>query len=87
MIEPDGRKDYLHYDHLPGARMPSTNNSSMPRAAADENAANPAPHFAPTHPEVVFGLLKVSGAPKTIEEMDDAVLAEAKHRYEGELGV
>jgi len=54
----------------------------MPRAAVDESAANPAPHFAPTHPEAVFGLLKVSGAPKTIEEMDEAVLlAEAKRRY------
>ncbi|HEY2660908.1 MAG TPA: AbrB/MazE/SpoVT family DNA-binding domain-containing protein [Caulobacteraceae bacterium] len=37
-----------------------------------------APLFAETRTEDVFGLLKTSGPPKTIEDMDAAVLAEAR---------
>ena len=40
-----------------------------------------APLFAPTRPEEVFGSLKHSGPPKTIEEMDAAVAAEARRRH------
>jgi AbrB family looped-hinge helix DNA binding protein len=39
-----------------------------------------APAFAPTRPEDVFGVLPNSGTPKTLEEMDAAVLAEARRR-------
>ncbi|WP_027058188.1 AbrB/MazE/SpoVT family DNA-binding domain-containing protein [Mesorhizobium loti] len=39
-----------------------------------------APAFAPTRPEDVFGVLPRSGTPKTLEEMDAAVLAEARRR-------
>lgn len=41
----------------------------------------PAPVFAPTRPKDVYGSLKVKGPPKTIEEMDAGVLAEAKRRH------
>jgi AbrB family looped-hinge helix DNA binding protein len=40
-----------------------------------------APAFPETRPEDVFGSLRYSGKPKTIEEMDAAVLAEAKRRH------
>jgi len=34
-----------------------------------------------THSDEVFGSLKVSGPPKTLEEMDAGVLAEARRRH------
>jgi AbrB family looped-hinge helix DNA binding protein len=40
-----------------------------------------APIFEPASPEDVFGSLKVSGPPKTLEEMDAGVLAEARRRH------
>lgn len=40
-----------------------------------------APAFAPTRPEDVFGVLPHSGRPKTLEEMDAGVLAEARRRH------
>jgi AbrB family looped-hinge helix DNA binding protein len=40
----------------------------------------PARVFPPARPEDVYGSLKVSGPPKTIEEMDAGILAEAKRR-------
>ncbi len=41
-----------------------------------------APAFAATRPEEVFGLLPHGGDPKSIEEMDAAVLAEARRRHD-----
>lgn len=41
----------------------------------------PAPLFAPTRPEDVAGMLKYSGPPKTLEEMDAAITAEVKRRH------
>ena len=41
----------------------------------------PAPLFPPTRPEDVYGVLKYSGPPKTIEEMDAAITAEVKRRH------
>lgn len=43
----------------------------------------PAPAFAETRPEDVFGTLPHRGKPKTIAEMDAGVLAEAKRRHAG----
>ncbi len=37
--------------------------------------------FEPTRLEDVFGMLEYAGPPKTIEEMDASVLAEAKRRH------
>ncbi len=43
----------------------------------------PAPAFAQTRPGDVFGSLPYKGKPKTIEEMDEGVLAEARRRHAG----
>src|SRR5215468_2548163 len=40
-----------------------------------------APSFKPTTSDEVFGSLTVSGPPKTLEEMDAGVLAEARRRH------
>jgi AbrB family looped-hinge helix DNA binding protein len=40
-----------------------------------------APAFAETRPEDVFGSLPHTGRPKSIEEMDAGVLAEASRRH------
>lgn len=40
-----------------------------------------APVFAATRPEDVFGSLPHRGRPKTLEEMDAGVLAEARRRH------
>jgi len=40
-----------------------------------------APAFAETRPEDVFASLPDSGKPKTLEEMDAGVLAEARRRH------
>ena len=37
-----------------------------------------APLFAPTRPEDVYGSLPSKGAPKTLEEMEASIVAEAK---------
>lgn len=37
-----------------------------------------------TRPEDVFGILKWKGSPKTIEEMDEGILAEARRQHEGD---
>jgi len=44
----------------------------------------PAPAFAETRPQDVFALLPHSGKPKTLEEMDAGVLAEARRRHAGD---
>ncbi|MBS0577083.1 MAG: AbrB/MazE/SpoVT family DNA-binding domain-containing protein [Proteobacteria bacterium] len=41
----------------------------------------PAPLFKPTRIEDVFGMLKYRGKPKTIAEMDAAIVAEVKRRH------
>ena len=41
----------------------------------------PMPVFAKTSPEQVFGSLGHRGAPKSMEDMDAAILAEAKCRH------
>ncbi|CAM4001999.1 AbrB/MazE/SpoVT family DNA-binding domain-containing protein [Paracoccus yeei] len=41
-----------------------------------------APAFAPTRPEAVFGMLPYSGAPKSLEDMEAAVLVEARRRHD-----
>lgn len=48
---------------------------------ADGVLLKPAPFFEPTQPEEVFGMLKISGPPKTLEEMEAGVQAEARRGY------
>jgi AbrB family looped-hinge helix DNA binding protein len=43
-----------------------------------------APIFAPTDPDKVFGCLKYTGAPKSVEEMDAGILAETAKRDAGD---
>jgi AbrB family looped-hinge helix DNA binding protein len=40
-----------------------------------------APLFAPSRPEDVYGSLPPKGAPKTLEEMEASIVAEAKRRH------
>ena len=40
-----------------------------------------APHFAETKPEEVFASLAHAGPPKTLDEMEAGILAEAKRRH------
>jgi AbrB family looped-hinge helix DNA binding protein len=51
---------------------------------ADGVLLRPAPHFAETKPDEVFASLPVKGAPKTLEEMEAGILAEAKRRHAGD---
>jgi AbrB family looped-hinge helix DNA binding protein len=41
-----------------------------------------APAFAPTKAEDVFGMLPFSGEPKTLDDMDEAVLAQARRSHD-----
>ena len=43
----------------------------------------PAPVISETRPEDVFGYLAYTGEPKTLSEMEDGILAEAKRRHAG----
>jgi AbrB family looped-hinge helix DNA binding protein len=43
-----------------------------------------APSFEPTRSDEVFGSLKVSGPPKTLEEMDAGISAEARRHHTGD---
>ena len=44
----------------------------------------PARAFTETRPEDVFGCLAASGPPRSLEEMEAGVLAEAKRRHAGD---
>lgn len=48
----------------------------------EEGLFKAAPLFPATRPEDVFGSLRYAGKPKTIEEMDAGILAEARRRHE-----
>jgi AbrB family looped-hinge helix DNA binding protein len=48
---------------------------------ADGVLLKAAPLFAPTRPEDVFASLATSGPPKTLEEMEAGIAAEAKRRH------
>lgn len=51
---------------------------------ADGVLLKPAPAFPETRPQDVFGMLPRKGRPKTLEEMDAGVLAEARRRHAGD---
>jgi len=52
--------------------------------ARDGVLLKPLPVFDETCPEQVFGSLAYRGAPRSVEDMDAAVLAEAKLRHAGD---
>jgi hypothetical protein len=51
------------------------------RTIASTTATRADQTFPRTRPEDVFACVNVTGAPKTLEEMDAGILAEAKERY------
>lgn len=55
------------------------------RLVVEDTAAGvllkPAPVFAPTRPHEVFGSLKWKGPPKSLEDMEKGIAAEARRRY------
>ncbi len=53
----------------------------MVEETADGVLLRPAPAFPETRPQDVFGMLPHKGKPKTLEEMDAGVLAEARRRH------
>ena len=52
-------------------------------STSDGVLLKPAPVFDETRSEDVFGRLRFDGAPKSLEEMEAGVLAEARRRHEG----
>jgi AbrB family looped-hinge helix DNA binding protein len=62
-------------DWRPGARLTVEDTSEGVLLKA-------APLFSPTTVEAVFGVLAWTEQPRTIEEMDAAILAEARRRHE-----
>jgi AbrB family looped-hinge helix DNA binding protein len=70
---------------LPKAIRDQLNWTAGTRLTVEESAGGvllkPAPAFPPTRPEDVFASLGYEGPPKTLEEMDAAVMAEARRRY------
>jgi hypothetical protein len=48
---------------------------------ADGVSLRLAPYFPPTEPGDVFASLPSSGQPKSLEEMDAGIMAEAKRRH------
>ena len=61
----------------PGTRLVVEN-------TAESVVLKPEPVYPVTRPGDVFGCLAFSGAPKTLEEMEAGVLAEANRRHEGD---
>ena len=70
---------------LPSAIRQRRQWSAGTRLTVEETAEGvllkPAPAFAETRPEDVFGMLPYTGKPKTLEEMEAGVLAEARRRH------
>jgi AbrB family looped-hinge helix DNA binding protein len=76
VILPKALRERLRWG--PGTRLTAepTEDGVLLRAAV--------PLFPPTRPEDVFGCAGYSGPPKTLEEMNEGVLAEAKRRHAGD---
>jgi hypothetical protein len=55
----------------------------LPTVPADKEQGPklPEPVFPPTRPEDVAGMLRYTGRPKTLKEMDEAITAEVKRRH------
>lgn len=73
VILPKAIRDRLHWDA--GTRL-------IVEHAADGVLLRPsAGAFAPTRPEDVFGCLPHEGEPKSVEQMDAGIAAEARRRH------
>ena len=53
-------------------------------STSDGVLLKPEPSFPETRPQDVFGSLAHDGKPKTVQEMNAGVLAEARRRHEGD---
>lgn len=73
VILPKAIRDRRHWDA--GARL-------IVEDTPEGVLLRPAPHFPPTEPADVFGSLPHKGPPKTVEEMDAGVAAEARRRHD-----
>ena len=71
MILPKAIRKRRHWDA--GTRL-------LVEDTADGVLLKAAPMFEAKQSDEVFGLLRVSGPPKTLDEMDAGVIAEAKRR-------
>ncbi len=71
VILPKAIRDRLQWDA--GTRL-------QVETTAEGVLLKPVPVFARTQPEDVFALLHYEGPPKTIDEMDAGILAEARQR-------
>lgn len=69
---PEAVLERQHWD--PGTRL-------IVEETADGVLLKPAPAFAPTPQGSAFGMLRYSGKPKTIEEMEQGILDEARRSF------
>jgi hypothetical protein len=59
-------------------------NALVVEDTADGVLLKTAPVFAPTRPEDVFASLTYAGPPKTLEDMEAGIAAEARRRHAGD---
>ncbi|WP_114947592.1 AbrB/MazE/SpoVT family DNA-binding domain-containing protein [Microvirga calopogonii] len=72
VILPKSIRQHRHWD--PGTRL-------VVEETPEGVLLKAAPAFAPTQPDDVYGSLPYQGPPKTLEEMEASIAAEAKRRH------
>ena len=75
VILPKAIRQRRHWE--PGTRL-------VVEDTADGVLLKTAPVFAPTRPEDVFASLGYAGPPKTLEDMEAGIAAEARRRHAGD---
>ena len=73
VILPKAIRDQLHWD--PGTRL------TVEQTPDGVLLRQQTTTFAPTQPDDVFACLPVTGAPKSTDDMNAGILAEAKRRH------
>lgn len=73
VILPKSIRDHRHWDV--GTRL-------VVEDTLEGVLLKPAPVFAPTRPEDVFGCLKYDGPPKSLQDMEEGIAAEAKRSHD-----
>jgi AbrB family looped-hinge helix DNA binding protein len=72
VILPKSIRQHRHWD--PGTRL-------VVEETPEGVLLKAAPVFAPTRPDDVYGSLPYQGPPKTLEDMEASIVAEAKRRH------
>ncbi len=72
VILPKSIRQHRHWD--PGTRL-------VVEETPEGVLLKAAPVFPPTRPDDVYGFLPHQGLPKTLEEMEASIIAEAKRRH------